>query len=76
MEKILSSEDEKCPVCESYAKFFIRDYEDCIAVYHANHTCVCGHLHDDRKETCEGKNCSCSKFISQEGLPELKTGEH
>jgi len=67
-------EVEKCPLCENYSEFFKRDYEDCYYVYHENHCCICGHLHDDRKETCEGENCDCTKFVSQEGLPAIKTG--
>lgn len=61
----------ECPICIEYAKFFKRDYESCEAVYHANHTCICGHLHS-LSETCM-KDCGCNKFISQEGMPALKT---
>lgn len=65
---------EECPLCRKYADFFIRDYDSCHAVYHPNHCCQCGHLHDDRKEFCDGgSECGCQTFISQEGLPAIKT---
>ena len=58
----------KCPVCIDYAKFFIRDYGSCYHVYHKNHCCTCEHLHDDRKEYCEGgKECGCKLFQAQDG---------
>ncbi len=64
--------NSNCPICEDYAKFFIRDYDSCYAVYHANHTCFCGHLHKSSETSCIEDNCSCTKFISQEGLPAIK----
>ena len=73
--KTLFSENDmpRCLLCVQYAKFFIRDYGDCFSVYHKNHCCICGHLHDDRKEFCDGgEECGCVTFISQEGLPAIK----
>lgn len=65
---------EECPLCRKYADFFKRDYGSCYTVYHDNHCCQCGHLHDDRKEYCEGgENCGCQVFISKEGLPAIKS---
>jgi len=64
------NEDDRprCPICQSLADFFIRAYGDCYSVYHKNHCCMCGHLHDDRKEFCEGGEvCGCVDFISQLG---------
>lgn len=70
------TDELECHLCRKYADFFIRDYDSCHAVYHPNHCCQCGHLHDDRKEYCDGgSECGCQTFISQEGLPAIKTTE-
>lgn len=64
------TDNPKCPVCVQYAEFFMRDYGSCYHVYHKNHCCTCGHLHDDRKEFCEGgKECGCVEFTAQDGSP-------
>lgn len=71
-----SQVEEKCPLCVKYAEFFIRDYGSCYAVYHKNHACQCGHLHDDRKTVCEGGyKCGCTTFISEDGLPAINFKE-
>ena len=65
--------EKDCPSCLEYAKLFDREYDDAYSVYHKNHCCICGHPHKQNESTCINKQCGCTKFISQEGLPELKT---
>ena len=63
--------EKECPECLGLAKFFGREYGDAYYVYHKNHSCQCGHLHEINKLTCINKTCGCTKFISIEGEPAL-----